>query len=145
MIAIDTNVLVYALQPMAPQHGVALSLVHDLATGPAPWGLPFPCIGELFRVVTHRTFRPSVPVAGVWHNLETLLASPTIQLLTPTTRHVALLKEVIEDGGATGNLIFDAQIATLCIEYGVREILTADKDFRRFSGLKVTDPFAGQV
>jgi predicted nucleic acid-binding protein len=38
-------------------------------------------------------------------------------------------------------LIFDAHIAALLIEHGVDEIITADEDFRRFPGLKVTNPF----
>jgi toxin-antitoxin system PIN domain toxin len=142
MIALDTNILVFALHPRAPQHGEALRRVQGLATGSAPWALPYPCIAEFLRVVTHRLFRPALPPAVAWHDLRTLLASPSARLLTPTDRHQALLREVMDESGATGDLVLDAQIATLCLEYGVREILTADKDFRRFTGLKVTDPFA---
>ena len=142
MIALDTNILVYALHPKAPQHKEALRRVRALATGAAPWALPYPCLVEFLRVVTHRVFRPPVPPAVAWHDLMTLLASPSARLLTPTDRHAALLREVLGESGATGDLVFDAQIATLCLEYGVREILTADKGFRRFTGLKVTDPFA---
>lgn len=142
MIAVDTNVLVYARRSTAPQHGAALSLLHGLATGSTPWALPHPCIVEFLRVVTHNVFRPVVPIAEAWQNIQTLLASPSVQLLTPTDRHLALLREVMEESGATGDLVYDAQIATLCLEHGVREILTADKDFRRFPSLKATDPFA---
>ena len=142
MIAVDTNVLVYARRRTAPQHGAALKLLHDLATGSAPWALPHPCIAEFLRVVTHNVFRPVVPLAEAWHNVETLLASPSLHVLTPTERHVPLLREIMEESGATGNLVYDAQIATLCLEHGVREILTADKDFRRFPSIKATDPFA---
>lgn len=145
MIAVDTNVLIYALDPAAPQHREALDRVQRLATGPAPWALPFPCVAQFLRVVTHRTYRRPIPLADVWHNVETLLSSPTVQLLMPTSRHVSLLREVIEESGATGDLIYDAQIATLCLEHGVREILTADKDFRRFTGLKATDPFTSRA
>ena len=142
MIAVDTNILVYALHPAAPQHGEALARVQRLATGRAPWALPFPCIGQFLRVVTHRAFRPVVPLAVAWHDLVTLLASPSVQLLTPTDRHLPLLREVLEESGARGDLVYEAQIVALCLEYGVREILTADKDFRRFTGIKVTNPFA---
>lgn len=141
MIAIDTNVLVYARRATAPQHLVALELLQRLATGSVPWALPFPCIAEFLRVVTHRMFQPPIPVAEAWRNLHTVLASPSLQVLTPTERHVAVLREVMDDGGATGDMVFDAQITALCVEYGVREILTGDKDFRRFTGIRVTDPF----
>ena len=142
MIAVDTNVLIYARRTSAEEHQAALELLHRLATGRTSWAIPLPCLLEFLRVVTHRAFQPTLSLEEAWHNLETLLASPTARLLTPTDRHFALLHEVLDESGATGNLVFDAQIATLCLEYGVREILTADKDFRRFTGLKVTDPFA---
>jgi len=141
VIAVDTNVLVYALQPGVPQHVEALRRVEALATGRSPWAVPYPCVAQFLRVVTHRAFRPVIPVAAVWYNLDALLASPSVQLLTPTRRHLPLLREVIDESGAVGDMVYDAQIVTLCLEYGVREILTADKDFRRFTGLKVTDPF----
>ena len=42
----------------------------------------------------------------------------------------------------SGNdLVFDAHIVTLCREHGVDEILSGDRDFRRFHGVKVTNPF----
>ena len=37
--------------------------------------------------------------------------------------------------GATANLIHDAHIVALCLEHGVTELLTADRDFTRFSGV----------
>jgi len=141
VIAVDTNILVYALQPGVPQHNEALRRLAALAGGRSPWAIPYPCVAQFLRVVTHRAYRPVIPVAAAWHNLDTLLGSPTVQLLTPTRQHLPMLREVIDESGAIGDLVYDAQIVTLCLEYGVREILTADRDFRRFTGIKVTDPF----
>ncbi len=141
MIAVDTNVLVYATRATAPQHGTAVALLGELARGAAPWGLPQPCLVEYLRVVTHRAFAPPVPAADAWANIATVLASPSAQMLVPTARHVDVLREVCDESGATGDLLFDAQIVALCLQHGVREILTADRDFRRFRGLKVRDPF----
>lgn len=142
MIAVDTNVLIYALDPQLPQHTEAVRRLGELATGTAPWAVPFPCLAQFLRVVTHRTFRSTIAPEDAWHNLGVLLASPSVQVLTPTNRHLALLREVMEESGASGDLVYDAQIATLCLEHGVRELLTADKDFRRFPSIKATDPFA---
>ena len=142
MIAVDTNLLVYAFNADAPQHAKARAALGHLAAGAAPWGLPQICVGQFLRVVTHRAFRPVVPLATAFSYLDLLLASPSVLLLVPTGRHLALLRDVMAESGAAGVLVFDAQIVALCLEYGVREILTADKDFRRFRGLKVTDPFA---
>jgi len=44
---------------------------------------------------------------------------------------------IARDAEATGNLVFDAQIAALCAEHGVNDILTNDSDFWRFKGLRV--------
>lgn len=43
--------------------------------------------------------------------------------------------------GATGNLIHDAHITALCLEHGVSELLTGDRDFSRIHGLRVMNPF----
>ena len=40
-------------------------------------------------------------------------------------------------------MIHDAHIVALCLEHGVSEIITGDRDFSRFEGLKIVNPFAG--
>ncbi len=63
MRALDTNVLVYADREETPEHETALRLVRSLATGSEPWILPWPCIYEFLRVVTHpRVFHPPTPI-----------------------------------------------------------------------------------
>jgi toxin-antitoxin system PIN domain toxin len=143
MIAIDTNVLVYAQRSETPHHEAALRLVRDLATGAAPWAVPWPCIAEFVRLVTHhRLFDPPTPMADALANLESLLSSPSLQLLAPTRVHVALLAEVLEESGVAGAEVRDAEIVAICRQHGVRELLTADRGFRLFRGLKVRDPFS---
>jgi toxin-antitoxin system PIN domain toxin len=142
VIAVDTNILVYAHRAGVPQHEVAVRVLRDLAAGQRPWALPFPCIGQFLRVVTHAVFRPQpTTMATALRNLDMLLASPTTRVLLPTERHVPVLRDVLIESGALGGDVYDAQIAALCVEHGVEEILTADRGFRRFTGLKVTDPF----
>ena len=51
------------------------------------------------------------------------------------------MSKVLEVSGVTGNLIHDAHIAALCIEHGVIEFISGDRDFTRFSSLKVSNPF----
>ena len=53
MIAVDTNVLVYAHREELPQHQQARARLVELAEGPALWGIPVFCLGEFLRVVTH--------------------------------------------------------------------------------------------
>lgn len=143
MQAVDTNVLVNAFVASGVHHVRARSLVGSLAEGGTPWAIPWPCIYELLRVVTHpRVFRPPMPMARARADVSALLASPSLVLLGATDRHAEVLEAVLRESGASGNLVHDAHIATLCREHGVTEILTGDRDFTRFSFLRVTDPFA---
>jgi len=140
--AVDTNVLVYAEIFSSPHHARALELLTGLAEEGRPWALPWPCAYEFLRVVTHsRVYHPPVPLARATSDLQRILASPSVTLLAETDRHAEVMAEVLEDSQATGNLVHDAHIAALCLEHGVSEILTGDRDFTRFRSLRVTNPF----
>ena len=49
---------------------------------------------------------------------------------------------VIRTAGAAGNLVHDAHIAALCLEHGVSELITGDRDFSRFPDLRIVHPFS---
>ena len=142
MIGLDTNILVYARRLEAPHHRAALRLLRELAEGDDPWALPWPCVYEYLRVVTHpRVFQPPSDMDAVLEDLASLLASPSLVMLGEGPGHLAHLRRAIESGRATGNLVHDGHIAALLVEHGVQEVWTADRDFMRFAGLKVRDPF----
>jgi toxin-antitoxin system PIN domain toxin len=144
VIAVDTNVLVYAVMKASPHHAAALKLVTSLAEGESPWAIPWPCVYEFVRVVTHpRLFRPPMALDDARADLRALLGSPSLSLLSETDRHAELLDSLLDGSRATGNLVHDAHVAALCREHGVRELLTADADFGRFKGLRVRNPFGG--
>lgn len=144
MRAIDTNILVYSEVASGPRHHAARELLRTLAESSMPWAIPWPCIYEFLRVVTHpRVFHPPVPLEIALADLKNILSSPSLVLLAETDRHAALLDQTLRQAGASGNLIHDAQVVALCIEHGVSELLTADRDFSRFTGIQITNPFAG--
>jgi hypothetical protein len=138
MIAVDTNVLVYAHRAEAPLHGPGFEELRALSEGPAAWAIPVFALGEFLRVVTHpAVFRPPSKLPQALGFLDGLLASPSLQVLSPGPRYWLLLRETIADSGARGNSVFDAQIAAVCREHGVPTILTEDREFRRFSGISI--------
>lgn len=142
MIAVDANVLVYARRQESPEHEKARELVRGLVEGNRPWALPWPSVYSFLRVVTHPSiFRPPTPMAEAWAGVRSILASPSVRLLTETDRHEEVLNGILAGATISGNLVHDAHIAALLVEHGVNEILTADDDFRRFPSLKVTNPF----
>lgn len=141
MIAVDTNVLIAAHRAEHGQHSLAAAFLAEVAEGDIPWTLPVFCLGEFLRVVTHpRIFTPPSSQEVAFLFLDRLLESPTARLLVPGPRFWPLLKATSHQAGATGNLIFDAQIAALCQEYGALELVTFDRDFARFPRLAPRQP-----
>jgi uncharacterized protein len=136
VIAVDTNILVAAHRLEAPKHDRALHWLRSLSQGAEPWGVPVSCLSEFVRVVTHRSvFDPPSTIAQAVDAMDALLESPTVRILTPSGGHWSLVRASIVAGNATGNLVFDAQIAAVCREHGVERLLSEDRDFRRFPGL----------
>jgi toxin-antitoxin system PIN domain toxin len=137
VIAVDTNILVYAHREELPQHAAALGRLTALAEGEVPWAIPVFCLGEFVRVVTHpRLFDPPHTIDEACAALGRVLESPSVRVLNPGDFFWPMLAEALRAADATGNLAFDAQIAALCREGGVSELLTEDRDFDRFPELR---------
>jgi len=137
VIAIDTNILVYAHREELPQHRRAKDRIIELAEGAAAWAIPVFCLGEFLRIVTHpRVFDPPTPPDEACEALTRVMQSPSLRILSPGERYWSLLETAVRESDATGNLVFDAQIAALCIEAGVAALITEDRDFDRFPKLR---------
>jgi toxin-antitoxin system PIN domain toxin len=142
--AVDTNVLVFAEISTSPHHAKARAALAGLAEGAIPWAIPWPCVYEFLRIVTHpRVYHPPVPLRLVLEDLRRILDAPTLVLLHETPNHADVMFRVLQESQVTGNLIHDAHIAALCIENGVAELITGDRDFARFRSLKTRNPFEG--
>jgi toxin-antitoxin system PIN domain toxin len=142
VIALDTNILVYAVRQEVPYHRQALKLVTSLAERSDPWAIPWPCVYEFLRVVTHpKLFRPPGTIEDALRSVAQLRESPSLVLLGDGPAHFRYALKAMRDSAATGNLVHDAHIAALCLEHGVSELYTMDRDFSRFRGLKITYPF----
>ena len=135
MIAIDTNVLVYAHRAETELHETALSHLTSLSEGNQPWALPVPCLSEFFRVVTHpKVFNPPSKLSEALEFVQSVTDAPACRLLRPGNHYLHHLFSVMREADARGNLVFDAQIVALCREHSVTSILSNDRDFERFSG-----------
>ena len=137
MIAVDTNILVYAHREELPQHSDARARVTGLAESDTPWGIPVFCIGEFVRVITHpKLFDPPYTSDEACEAVDRLLESPSLRILFPGAGYVSLFREAVREANAIGNLVFDAQIVAVCRESGVSSLITEDRDFARFHGFK---------
>lgn len=140
MIAVDTNVLVYAHREDSPHHLAALSALRGLAVAGVPFAVPWPCVSEFLAVVTHpRIYQPPSAPDQAMLSMRELSAVPHLRLIGETTNHLGILGEICRPG-VSGAKMHDARIAAICLGHGVRELWTADRDFSYFPELRTRNP-----
>jgi toxin-antitoxin system PIN domain toxin len=143
LIAVDTNILVYAHRRDAEWHAAAAEKVRTLAESRAQWAIPWPCLHEFLSIVTHpRIFAPPSTAAEAMEQVDAWLESLSLAVLAESPEHWTTLKGLLRAGRVAGPLVHDARIAALCLQHGVRQLWTVDRDFSRFPGLAVTNPLA---
>ena len=142
MIAVDTNVLVYAADADSPFHRRCRDWLEDKRARPDAWYTTWPILYEFLRVTTHpRVMRQPWNAKAAWEFIMALLAAPGLSVLVPTQRHADVAGEVLaEFPHIAGNLFHDAHTAILLREHGIARICTRDADFNRFPFLDVFDP-----
>lgn len=146
MIALDTNLLVYAHREDSPFHPAALHAVTGLAEGRNSWAIPWPCLHEFFAIVTHpRVYAPPTPVEAALAQIDAWLESSSLLLLSETGQHWEKLRALIASANLHGPTVHDARIAALCLGHGVRELWTADRDFSRFPSLRLRNPLVAST
>lgn len=144
MIALDSNLLIYAHRRDNEAYPAARARLGDLATGRALWGIPYPCVHEFIRNVTdHRIYTDPTPLDRAFDQVNAWVKSPMVRLLGEGRAHLDLLGRVAREGRVRGAAIHDARIAAICLEHGVSELWTADRDFGRFPSLKTRNPLVG--
>jgi len=144
MIAIDSNLLVYAHREDAPWHDVAYTRIVELAEGRSFWAIPWPCIHEFLAIVTHpRIYSPPTPLGKAIDQIGAWLESPSLFLLSETEDYWMQLRPILVAGRVSGPQIHDARVAALCKEHGVTELWTADRDFGRFPDIQTRNPLVG--
>jgi hypothetical protein len=144
VIAVDTNVLVYAHRRESRDHAHAAHTLRGLAAGPTRWAIPWPCLYEFFSVVTNpRIWKAAASTPEqAWTQIEAWTRSPAVRLLAETTEFLAVLEPLLRRGRVRGAIVHDARIAALCVAHGVEALLSRDRDFSLFPELTVRDPFS---
>jgi hypothetical protein len=94
------------------------------------------------RLATHpAVFDRPLPPERAQANVETLVSLPHVQTPGEQERFWDVYRRVSDDVGARGNLVPDAHLVSLMIQNGVRTMWTHDRDYRKFTGIEVRDPF----
>lgn len=144
MIAVDTNILVYAHREDSGWHDAAYACLLQLAEGRALWAVPWPCIHEFLAIVTHpRIYAPPTPLKAAIDQVEAWIESPSLVLISEAEHYWVQFRNVAQAARIAGPQTHDARVAALCLHHGVTELWTADRDFGRFRELPVRNPLVG--
>ena len=137
---VDANVLLYAVDESSSFHEPARSWLEQALNGEERTGLPWASLLAFQRIATHprASEHPMMP-GDAWGFVDAWLAAPTAWIPEPGPRHPTILRDLIVRGELRGNLVSDAQLAALAIEYGTG-VCSFDSDFARFSNLTLHRP-----
>ncbi|MGE0872906.1 MAG: type II toxin-antitoxin system VapC family toxin [Kofleriaceae bacterium] len=143
MIAIDTNILVYAHRREPAEHDQAYELLRELAEGNEPWAIPWPCVYEFFSVVTHpKIWRTAAtPPDRAWQQIAAWVDAPELRLLAEPEGFAPMLAKFLARPRIRGGLAHDARVAAICVAHGVDKLLSRDRDFSLFPELAIENPF----
>jgi predicted nucleic acid-binding protein len=143
MIAIDTNLLVYAHRAAAPKHMAARKAIENAMNDPRGCGVSLPCVAEFWSVVTHPLAAggPSTPTQANKF-IQTLVQQADLRLWLPGNEFALRLLQAAADLAVSGARVFDLQIGLIALENGANEIWSHDRNFLKLKGLRVHDPLA---
>ena len=143
MLAVDSNVLVYAHRREVAEHAAARDFVRSLAEGSERWAIAWPCLYEFFSVVTNPRIWKGVASTPqqAWAQLAAWLAAPSLRLLAENESVPEILAELAQRPRVRGPIIHDARIAAICLAHGVDKLVSRDRDFSLFPELPVENPF----
>lgn len=140
MIAVDTNVLVYAVNTADPRHDRCRTFLTE-AVASSRLVVPWAVIYEFLRVGTHpKVMREPLSIQQAWSFVAALIGHPNVVVVAEGVRHAEVVEQALQAQGVYGNLVCDARIAAVLTESGVRDLVTYDQDFHRFKELRVRSP-----
>ena len=141
MIGSDVNLLVYAHNDNDHQrHSAARRWWIGLVDGTEPVSLPWIVITGFIRVVTHpRIMAYPLTTEQAVGCVQNWLGRDHVAPIDPGPEHLALLRQNLAGAASGANLVPDAHIAALAMEYGA-EVHSNDTDFARFPGLRWRNP-----
>ena len=141
MILVDANLLLYAVAAEAPEHDAAREWLDERLNGTARVGLPWPSLLAFLRLITNpRVYDRPLPLSDAWERVTAWLSLPVAWIPLPTSRHAAVLEELLRRESAS-RLVPDAHLAALALEHGLR-VCTTYGDFARFAGVSWENPLA---
>ena len=140
--AIDVNVLLYASDRGSPFSARAVDFLEQCAARRDLCYLAWPTIMSYLRIVTHDSiFASPLSPDEATRNIQQLLDLPHVRTLGEDEGFWDVYRDVATAFLIRGNAVPDAHLAAVLRQHGVGTLYTNDADFRRFSFLRVINPF----
>jgi uncharacterized protein len=141
MMLADTNVLIYAHRLDAVRHEEYRAWIQAMVDGPEPYAVSDFALTGMVCVVTNRKIYRDHPatIDEALAFAEVIREQPHAHVVSPGPRFWEIFSRLCRQVDARAKFVPDAYLAALAIEHGC-EVITADKDFRRFPGLRWRRP-----
>lgn len=140
MIIVDANVLIYAVNRDSKQHAAAHAWLDGALSSGEGVGFSWTVLLAFLRLSTNPSvFAEPLTDEQAAQCVESWLAQPAAVVVSPTSRHLGILRGLLRDAGTAANLVNDAHLAALAIEHSAR-IASFDRDFHRFEGVRLLVP-----
>ena len=108
MIAVDTNILVYAHRRDSTWHEPARTCIREVAEGRAPWAIPWHCLHEFLAIVTHpNIYSPPTSLAKALQQVEAWLESPSLLVMSETASYWENLRRLLATSRVVGAMVHD--------------------------------------
>lgn len=143
MKLLDANLLLYAEDCLSPHHDAAREWLDSQLSGVEPVCLCWATLTAFLRITTNqRILQRPLTLAEASDKVNGWLAQPCVRVVSPTSLHWEILKNLMAEAGVTGNLVPDAHLAALAVEHACT-LFSTDSDFARFRSVKWRNPLKG--
>jgi hypothetical protein len=137
MILPDINFLIYAYREDTTKHKIALKELEQIAKKNIPLVLSSVITTGFIRITTNpRIYSKPSSLSKAFQFINFLTTFPNFRWIEASDNHWNLFKELTKESGLSGSKLTDVLIASIAKENGC-EIITFDKDFKRFDNLNI--------
>lgn len=106
MIIVDVNLLIYAVNQDAPDHGKAKAWLESAVSGTETVGLPWIVLLAFLRLTTRAgLFQKPLTVGAAFDLVDAWLQQPSVTVPEPRARHLQTMRDLISPLGTAGNLL----------------------------------------
>ncbi len=139
--SVDVNLLLYASDTSSGYQKPALAFLRSVTEGSELCCLAWSTVMSYLRMATHPSiFASPLSPAEAQGNVERLLSHAHVRCLSEAEGFWTVYLELAGETPVRGSLVPDAHLAALLKQHGIRTLYTHDKDFLKFSFLRVVDP-----